>query len=162
MEMTVRVAESWLIAQRAIQLAIVYFSRRNDLLITQPHECDYGVDLLISVTQHGQLTGRLFGVQIKASRHLQIKPISGDKNEYKIKVAIPEVLKDLPFPLCMVAFNMENDDGYYRWILEPIVGPDNVNLSTNIRDVFKKLTKEELDIIVEQVNQWYEKRSKLC
>jgi len=161
MEVTMRVTESWLIGQRAIQLAIVYFSRRNDLLITQPPEFDYGVDLLISVTQHGQPTGRLFGVQIKASRHLQIKSVSLDKNEYKIKVATPEVLKDLPFPLCVVVFNMENDDGYYRWVLEPIVRPDNTYLSVNTRDIFKKLTKEELDIIVEQVNQWYEKRSKL-
>ncbi len=92
---------------------------------------------------------------------MQIKPVSVDKNEYKIKVATPEVLKDLPFPLCVVAFNMENDDGYYRWVLEPIVGPASANLSANTRDIFKKLTKEELDIIVEQVNQWYEKRSKL-
>jgi hypothetical protein len=161
MEMTMRITESWPIAQRAIQLAIVYFSRRSDLLITQPHEFDYGVDLLVSVTQHGQITGRLFGVQIKASRHLQVKLINLANNEYMIKVATPEVLKDLPFPLCMVVFNMENDDGYYRWVLEPIVEPNNANLRANTRDIFKKLTKEELDSIVEQVNQWYEKRSKL-
>lgn len=99
------VTDSWPIAQRAIQLAIVYFSRRHDLLITQPPEFDYGVDLLVSITQHGQLTGRLFGVQIKASRYLQVQPISVGKNAYKIKVATPEVLKDLPFPLCVAAFN---------------------------------------------------------
>lgn len=161
MEITMRVTESWLIAQRAIQLAIVYFSRRNDLLITQPPEFDYGVDLLVSIPQHGQLTGRLFGVQIKASRHLQVQPISVGKNAYKIKVSTPEVPKDLPFPLCVATFNMANDAGYYRWLLEPIVEPDNVTLSFNTKDIFKQLTKEELDIIVEQVNQWYEKRSEL-
>lgn len=154
-----RVTESWPIEERATQLAIVYFSRRNDLLIKQAHEFDYGIDLLIHITQHGQLTGRLFGVHIKASRHLQARRVRLDKNEYTIKVTAPETLKDLPFPLCIVVFNMENDDGYYRWGLEPIVNQDNVNLRTVTRDIFKKLTKEELDIIVEQVNHWYEKRS---
>ncbi len=159
--MTMRVTESWPIEERATQLAIVYFSRRNDLLIKQAHEFDYGIDLLINITQHGQLTGRLFGVHIKASRRLQARRVSLDKNEYTIKVTAPESLKDLPFPLCIVVFNMENDDGYYRWILEPIINQDNVNLRTVTSDIFKKLTKEELDIIVEQINHWYEKRSNL-
>jgi len=56
---------------------------------------------------------------------------------------------------------MANDAGYYRWLLEPIVESDNGTLSFNTKDIFKQLTKEELDIIVEQVNQWYEKRSEL-
>jgi hypothetical protein len=161
MEMTMSVTESWPIEERATQLAIVYFSRRNDLLIQQAHAVDLGVDLLITLTKHGQLTGRLFGVQIKAGRHVQVKPVNVEKNAYRIRVGSPEVLEDLPFPLCRVVFDMDNDEGYYQWILEPIIKPDNVNLRPSTRGTFKKLTKEELDMIVQQVNLWYETRAHL-
>src|SRR4029434_1701732 len=99
MGMKMRVTANRLIEERGVQLAIVYFSRRNDLLVTQPREFDYGVDILVSITQHGQVTGRLFGVEIKASRDLQVKPINSSKNEYKVKVAPPKMLRDLPFPI---------------------------------------------------------------
>jgi hypothetical protein len=155
-----REKKNWYIEARAEQLAILYLSRRDDLKITKSY-ANCGPDFLVSVCKDHELTGRVFGVQIKGI--MSLKPISqglSDGNEIKLNIGKTLVLKDIPFPLCLFAFAMDNDEGYVRWIKEPVVNPEGrPTLLFNKAYLFKKLTKEELDHIVEQVNLWYEKRA---
>ncbi|MCB9077452.1 MAG: DUF4365 domain-containing protein [Anaerolineaceae bacterium] len=61
--------QAWYITERAEQLAFIYLSRRDDLVITKQND-DYGIDFLVSIVEAGKYTGRVFGVQIKAGLSL--------------------------------------------------------------------------------------------
>lgn len=147
------------VEQRAIHLAIMYLTRRDDLVVTQP-DVDYGLDILVEISQENKATGRMFGVQIKAGQYLKITPDGSSGNrEVKIAIELPSALEDLPFPLCLFVFQMDNDAGFYRWLNEPVIDEEGLpRLVLHKENLFKPLTKDELDTLVEQVNTWYEKR----
>lgn len=152
--------QAWYITERAEQLAFIYLSRRDDLVITKQND-DYGIDFLVSIVEAGKYTGRVFGVQIKAG--LSLEPTQeniSSKDRFMLNISEPPVPEDIPFPLCLFAFAMENDEGYYRWLKEPQFSSDGQpKLALNKVSEFKKLTKAELNHIVSQVNLWYEKKS---
>lgn len=136
----------WYLDTRAEHLATIHLLRREDLVITkQPDAENYGFDILVSICQDKKPTGRVFGIQLKAILSLkpQGKKISTNEIELNIKTFKP---KYIPFPLYLFVFTMENDEGYYRRMNQP----DN--------NIFKMLTKEELNNIVEEVNLWYDKQ----
>ncbi|MBI1927987.1 DUF4365 domain-containing protein [Candidatus Poribacteria bacterium] len=149
----------WFIGQRAEHLAILHLTRRGDLVVTQA-STDDGPDILVEISRNNKVTGRIFGVQVKASQRFRIVPdnsLRGD--EFKIPIRAFSMPEDLPFPLCLFLFQMENDEGFYRWLIEPIVRTESrPKLLVNEENIFRKLTREELDSIVGQVNNWYENR----
>lgn len=150
----------WYIEQRAEQLAFIYLSRRDDLVIKEQSD-DYGIDFLVSIVEAGKYTGRIFGIQVKAK--LSLVPThegTSLKDSFKLDINEPPIPEDIPFPLCLFAFAMENDGGYYRWLKEPrLNSAGKSELVLNKTNEFKKLTNEELNNIVSQVNLWYEKQS---
>ena len=59
-----------------------------------------------------------------------------------------KVFKDLPFPVCLFFFTLDNDKGYYRWILEPIIKEgNNVALKFNENQELKKEIQKLNDLI---------------
>ncbi len=149
----------WYIAQRAEQLAFIYLSRRDDLVITEQND-DYGIDFLVSIVENGKYTGRMFGVQVKARLALEATQKNTlSANSFKLDISESPIPEDIPFPLCLFAFAMKNDEGYYRWLKEPrFNSAGKSELVLNKVSEFKKLTKAELNNIVSQVNLWYEKK----
>lgn len=151
----------WYIGQRAEQLAYVYLSRRDDLVIAKQAD-DYGVDFLVSIVKDGQYTGRIFGVQVKAKLSLQPVQQEGEEatDSFRLDISDSPVPIDIPFPLCLFAFAMDKDEGYYKWIKKPTFSSEGrPELVLRQSNTFKKLTNAELDNIVAQVNLWYEKRN---
>ena len=145
---------SELLEQRALRLAIVHLSRRNDLLIAQAKD-EYGIDLLVSLAQEGKISGRVFGVLVKASRFLSAKAVGVEKNQFKLQVSVSVIPEDLPFPLALFVFNMEDDEGYFRWLLSPA---NASRLSLNHEPIFTQISTATIDQAVAQVNRWYELR----
>ncbi|HAJ58467.1 MAG TPA: hypothetical protein DCP31_03695, partial [Cyanobacteria bacterium UBA8543] len=100
------------INERAKHLAVVYLTRRQDL-VTERMTADYGFDILVTILRDKLPTGRVFGVQVKgqdkAFKDIQELSLSftGKETNYFL---------DLPFPVCVFLFTMEDDRGYYRWI----------------------------------------------
>ncbi|MFN8492156.1 MAG: DUF4365 domain-containing protein [Caldilineaceae bacterium] len=153
-----------LLEERAEQLAIVHLTRRDDLhVVVTGARYDDGIDLLVHITQNGVKTGRIWGVQVVARKALSFVG-NGSSTSYKVNMAMPSVstFSDLPFPLCQFVFSMENDEGYYRWLLEPVVESSIYSkLLLNEQNSFRRLTKAELDNIVQLVNDWYATRSSI-
>jgi hypothetical protein len=138
----------WYQDQRAEALAIVYLTRRQDLVVHQQKE-DYGYDLLVEITRDSRLTKRVFAIQIKS----KTEPIKVQK---LIGVTFDE-WRETPFPLCLFFFTMRNDHAYYTWITEPIVTQDNrPKLRLNTEAHLFELDTLALDTIVAQVNHWYD------
>jgi len=154
-----RIAEG-LLEERAEQLAIVHLTRRDDVIVVPAH-ADYGIDLLVHITKAGARTGRIFGVQI-AARNVLKPAHNGASQGQDVRISLPflPAFSDLPFPLCLFVFSMENDEGYYRWILEPSLETGGrPRLVLHEQSFFKKLTKSALDNIVQSVNTWYETKN---
>lgn len=152
----------WYIEQRAEQLTFVYLSRHDELDIKkQDSDYDSGLDFLVSIVENGKYTGKVFGVLVKAN--LSLEPIQQGislPNSFILNIDEPALPEDIPFPLCLFVFAMENDAGYYRWLKEPqFDSKGKPELVLNKVREFKKLTKAELNNIVSQVNLWYEKKS---
>jgi len=127
--------QPWYIGLRSEALAIVSLTRRDDLLVSQQQkDKDTGLDLLVKITKDGNYTGRIFGVQVKAtvssSELIQDDDIFRLKNQEYNNL---KVFRDLPFPVCLFFFTLDNDKGYYRWILEPIIHEGN-NMSLKFND----------------------------
>lgn len=145
--------QPWYIGERAEALAQVYLTRRSDLRAKQ-EDADYGVDYIVEITKNNQPTRRVFGVQVKA----QIPPIKGGVLESlrPVPSTSENRVEELPFPLCLFVFTMENDEGFYQWVLEPVISDDGPKLRPNKTKILSKLDNAALERIVAQVNQWYD------
>jgi hypothetical protein len=137
----------WYLEERAEALALVHLTRRNDLRVTKLND-DYGVDLLVEISRDDLPTGRMFGVILRA--RLSPRELS------KFDQINTRFTQDVPFPLCLFAFVMENDAAYYRWIKQPLVSREGFHsLAFNHSEQLNPLTKESMDQIVHEVEQWY-------
>ncbi|MDX2242877.1 MAG: DUF4365 domain-containing protein [Leptolyngbyaceae cyanobacterium bins.302] len=143
------------IGQRAEALAMVYLTRNQDLVINRmTHTHDYGIDLLVTIKQDDLLTGRIFGVQVKG----RDKSFKNEDFLLPLNETPKLYLHDLPFPVCMLLFTMEDDKGYYRW-----VNYSGNQLSKNFesinQDQWCLLDTAAIERIVNDVNNWYAAKS---
>src|SRR5688500_17840486 len=105
----------WYIEERAIQLAIVYLTRRDDLLIyNMSNMPDNSFDLLVRIKGNSQPKNRVFGVEVKGKRLLQATK-SSEEFAFDIQYTKKELL--VYIPVCVFLFNMTNDEGFYRWLM---------------------------------------------
>lgn len=156
--MIIKEKEAWYIRQRAESLAVMYLTRRNDLIVSRQQK-DYGLDFLVTITQGGGYSGRLFGVEVKATAST---PKSSQQDNFiTIPIAEAEInyLTEFPFPVCLFFFTLDNDYGYYKWLLEPVVeAQHNPKLNFNQSNQLKKLSDEAIDDMISSINLWYDSR----
>lgn len=143
------------INERAEHLAVVYLTRRQDLVIERM-TADYGLDMLVTILRDKLPTGRVFGVQVKG----QDKAFKDDIQEVSLSFTRKETsyFQELPFPVCVFLFTMEDDKGYYRWIKYP-VGESNQVLRSIEQDRWHPLDEQEIGQIVDDVKAWYDAKS---
>jgi hypothetical protein len=150
--------EAWYIGQRSEALAIMYLTRRDDLIVSRQNQ-EQGLDFLVTLLKDGAYSGRLFGVQIKATVSTPKLVQRDNIIDIKLNLDSLQPLAELPFPVCLFFFTLENDQGYYKWIIEPVSeGHKNSKLLFNKSNEFKKLTDEEIGNIILKVNSWYDYR----
>ncbi|AFZ58393.1 DUF4365 domain-containing protein [Anabaena cylindrica FACHB-243] len=153
--------QAWYIGLRSKALTVVYLTRRDDLIVdTEKKEHD--LDILVSIRQNGKNINRIFGVEVKAIK--SSPKIIQNNHIFNIEGADINVLQSrfikCNFPICLFFFTLDNDNGYYKWINEPILDNENSNkLKSNGSPEFRKLTNEAINDIVSLVNQWYENQT---
>ncbi|MBD2441019.1 DUF4365 domain-containing protein [Nostoc sp. FACHB-110] len=138
------------IAERAEYLAVMYLTRRNDLVIERMKSADYGFDILVTILRDNLPTGRVFGVEVKAKDTAisNLKDIS-----QSITQKTTEYLQNVPFPLCLFLLTMEDDQGYYKWLNHVIADSSQVSLQ------WHSLDENGIRQIVDDVNAWYNAKS---
>lgn len=152
--------QAWYIGQRAESLTVVYLTRRDDLIVTPQPSC-YGLSFLVEISKSGSRSGRIFGIQIEATVN-NTKVFENHNKIFEIKQDLPSTdsISELPFPVCLFFWTLNNDEAYYKWILEPVIETQNYpRLLFNQSQVFKRLNNEEIEKIVSTVNNWYDSRS---
>jgi hypothetical protein len=148
----------WFWQERAEQLSIVYLTRRDDLIVERKKIS--GLDLLVTLSSKRRETGRIFGVEARALQSpKQVR--RADEDEYHINIKNLKVPRDIPFPLCLFVFVMETDEGYYRWLKEPLHSTRGSSLFLNEENTFRRLDNESLAEIIAEVSAWYESRLKI-
>ncbi|MBD2495729.1 DUF4365 domain-containing protein [Nostoc sp. FACHB-280] len=138
------------IAERAEYLAVMYLTRRNDLVTERMKSADYGFDILVTILRDNLPTGRVFGVEVKA----QDTAISNlQEISQSITQKTTEYLHNVPFTLCLLLFTIEDDQGYYKWLNHVIVDSNQVYLQ------WHSLDENGIRQIVDDVNAWYDAKS---
>lgn len=155
--------EPWYFAERAESLLLLHLTRRNDLeLLIRPRgDEDSGLlDYLVYLKSGKHRTGRMFGIELKPSKNLKAKKIDESRNDSSLfAIRVPETLKEVPFPLCLVIFEIVDDRGFYRWFREPAIDAEGrASLVCREENWFARLDCDSLDQIINQVNQWHEHR----
>lgn len=147
--------QPWYVEQRAVALALMYLTRRNDLLVRQEQDTDYGIDLIVEMVDHDRPTRRVFGIQLKARTS-----ITAEEAATETFVSEPlnqQWLEELPFPVCLFVFSVKDSVGFYKWLTQPVLTSDGApKLRLNVAGEFKKLDTQMLGAIVIEVNQWYD------
>ena len=146
--------QPWFVEERTEHLAMMHLTRREDLRVAR-HREHRGMDLLVTVLNDREFSGRQFGVVLKA-RTSGSKPPRADSRTIAQE---REHYRDVPFPVCMLFFSLDTDRGYYRWIVEPRVDEGSPVLEMPGQMIFCELSPSSLDTIVARVNAWYDART---
>ncbi|NEQ18153.1 MAG: DUF4365 domain-containing protein [Moorea sp. SIO3E2] len=143
----------YFIGERAEHLAIVYLTSSQDLVVERM-KADYGLDMLVTILRDKLPTGRVFGVHIKG-RDKAFKDI---QQEASLVLSDQEkkYFQDLPFPVCVLFFTMDDDRGYYRWLKYP--SESNQSLHTLENNQWRSLDQEQVSQIIAEVNAWYNRK----
>jgi hypothetical protein len=149
--------DAWYLGSRAQSLALMYLTRRPDLII-QKSTIGQVLDLLVAIPRGGGYSGRFLGIQTRGA----VSARKTGKNAISLPADVARkelsLSQDVPFPVCLFFFTMEDDVGYYKWIKEPSLGTTGTpKLMLNKGTELKKLTNRELDTIISKVNTWYDK-----
>jgi len=140
--------------RRAEHLAIVYLTRRDDLVVNRVVSPSGAADFLVDVVNGGESTGRVFGVRVKAVEHAvgrgeDLSPCLGE---------LPTAgIADAPMPYCVFVFTMEDDRGYFSWLKEPARGSRSAPRLDAVREArWCELDTGGMDRLVRSVNVWYD------
>jgi hypothetical protein len=142
---------AYFIDQRAEALANVYLTRSQNLMIKRLDH-DFGIDLLVEIVQSNCLTGKIFGVQIKgcdeALKNCQQYLLSTTEE-------CDEYFQNLPFPVCMLLFTMEDDKGYYKWV-NYSTSQSSPDCNSIDQETWRSLDGTGIEYIIQAVNAWYD------
>jgi hypothetical protein len=142
------------IHERAERLALVYLTRSEEIAVEQM-QSDYGLDMLVTILRDKLPTGRIFGVQVKGrdGTFQDIEPVASRTLPQREK----DYFQDLPFPVCVLLFTMEDDKGYYTWL--KYSSNSNKSLPFLEQNQWRCLDSYPVKHIIEEVNAWYDEKS---
>jgi hypothetical protein len=140
--------------KRAHALAMMLLTRREDLLIEEVKD-DIGLDYIVRFHTQGKEGLREFGIELKAHRSAATK----EQADRIVRPGMHQVQRYGPFPLpvCLFLFTMENDQGWYTWVAEPIESEDGKpGLRSCDKPDCRPLDNRALKQIIERVDVWYD------
>jgi hypothetical protein len=142
------------IAERARALAVVYLTRREDLLVTE-EATDVGVDLWVTLNLKDKEGHRKFCVELRGAR----TAVTADQANKVLDPSMQKMLRygPFPFPVVLFFFTMENNESWYTWVAEPVVSSGgDFELVQHGEASCHPLNSEAIDEIVEAVDRWYD------
>jgi hypothetical protein len=142
------------VAERVRALAVVYLTRRKDLIVTEETD-DVGVDLWVTLNLEEKVGHRKFGVELRGSW----AAATADHLNKTLYPSMQGMLRygHFPFPVVLFCFTMENNEGWYTWVAEPAVSPSgDFGIVPHDEASCRPLTTKAIDEIVEAVDRWYD------
>jgi hypothetical protein len=142
------------IAERVRALAVVYLTRREDLIVTE-ETADFGVDLWVTLNLDHKEGHRKFGVEVRGVQ----TAATVDRANKVLRPSMQQILRrgPFPFPVVLFFFSMENNEGWYTWVAEPVVSSAvGFEIVQHGEASCRPLNNEAIDEIVEAVDLWYD------
>lgn len=143
-----------LIEKRARALTMMLLTRRKNLRIEEVND-DIGLDYIVRFHKEGKEGLREFGIELRGVWAAATK----EQADKLIRPYLRQTKRYGPFlrPVCLFLFTMENDEGWYTWIEEPIEDENNnPQLRHYDEPDCRRLDNKALKEIVERVNLWYD------
>ena len=148
----VRTASDPIAQERAVQLSIIYLTRRDDLhVVRSQDECQ--PDLMVSILEEGLPTGKYLGIVAKAVSYDNTQAIERTFRQAKF-----DAFREAPFPICLFIFSMDKDNGYWTWLRKPTEMPPGLTFAQE--KGVKSLDNVALAGVVASVKRWYSGRGK--
>ena len=142
------------IAERSRTLAVVYLTRREDLIVTE-ETAKVGVDLWVTLKREGQEGHRKFGVDVRGGW----AAVTPGRANQALQPSLQQVLRyrPFPFPVVLFYFTMEDTQSWYTWVAEPVVLPGgSFEILQHGEAACRPLDTEAIDEIVAAVDRWYD------
>jgi hypothetical protein len=146
--------QQWFVAERARALALVHLTRRDDLVVKKAEE-GVGLEFMVYIhKQSGESSVRPFGVFLRVTKSPVIEA-------QLAKVLQPTMqsfrrVGPFPYPVCLFHFSMDDDQGYYTWVAEPVIAEGQPRLLLHESARCRKLDEAALGEIVAEVDRWYD------
>lgn len=157
--------QPWYLRERAEGLGVIYLTEDSRVEVNRAPDVLSGLDIVATLRENGHLGGRIFGVEIKAARTHE--PMSDNKpghdnpkpRMWSIPNSRASFFRDIPFPVCLLYFTVDDDQGLWGWIKQPAADADaGSRLIFNSRVSLSLLTAQEVTKIVSEVERWYNER----
>jgi hypothetical protein len=141
------------VAERARALAVMYLTRRSDLVVEEVR-ADIGLDLIVRLVPADKEGLRQFGVELRGVW----SSVTKEHADKVLRGPVREAQRYGPFafPVCLFFFTMEEDQGWYTWVAEPVLESGKAHLRMCMDANCKPLGKAALNEIVAQVDRWYD------
>lgn len=138
--------------ERAVRLAIMYLTRRSDVTVELGSE----VDVIVGLPEKHGGARRQFGVVAKGSLFAREVHQHGEEFDISGVDLTSRSINGDPYPVCLFVFTMENDCGYWKWLLEPTQSSSGgARLVRNEDTALRRLGNSQIEDIVVMVNDWY-------
>ena len=152
------------VAQRAALLAQVVLTRRKDIhVLALGEKADVGIDFIAHIMTPitGMPVNPYFGVQVKGTA----SPLDEVKSANRIANNAVREMTSRAFlfaPLVLMLFSMEEDRGYWGWLMKPQVnGPNSPSLHRVTRMEMTEISNDSLDDLFSTVISWFEALGKV-
>jgi hypothetical protein len=146
--------EGGFISERVKDLAVMYLTRRKDLEVRWEENSEEWIDCMVEITGKNAPSRRLFGVELRGT----MSPVTDDHANKRLRTSMQAMLRrvEFPFPVCLLYFTMQNNEGRYTWIAEPVFKDGQPVLTYHGEADVKKFDKEALDSIIDKINLWFD------
>lgn len=147
------VGKNYFIDHRVNALANVFLMGRNS--ITTCELPNFGeLDLLARYVPDEDEYEKLFAVILKGTPEPLPTPqiAASYLNRWRKS---HKSIQFWPFPVLVLVFSMQDDEGYFAWQIEPKVTLGQAQLKRNTSFTPERATKKGLDAITKNIEQWY-------
>jgi len=148
-------SDQWFVAERSRALALMYLSHRKDLVITEQKGADIGLDFIVYVVKESESPSlRQFGIALGGTAG----PASAEQLDKALRPTMQSFQRigQFPYPVGLLHFTMQDDQGYWTWVAEPAVSKDAPQLLIHSEPHAQRIDRGLLDRIVERVDRWYD------
>ncbi len=142
------------IAKRVRALAIMYLTRRDDLLVEEDAP-ELSHDLIVRFRPKDKEGARQFGVVVRGAW----ESVSKEQAEKVLRPFLQKIKRRGPrsFPTCLFFFTMKENQGWYAWVAEPVVTTDGKpRLRMHEHALCQPLNKAAVNDLVAQVDWWFD------
>jgi hypothetical protein len=142
------------ISARVRDLAVMYLTRRKDVEVKWEENSKKWIDCVVEIKGKNPPRRRLFGVELRGT----MAPVTDDQANKFLRTSMQAMLRrgEFPFPVCLLYFTMQNNEGRYTWIAEPVLEDGHPVLTYHAESNAKKLDKKALDSIIDKINLWFD------